>query len=81
MNKSQLTGVAIMAVAAVQMLAFGYGAARRSYAAIAVPVATALAGLSALAFWIGWTMMTTESNLEGPEFEEEFAATGFSQSS
>ncbi len=79
MNKTQLTGVAIMAVAAVQMMAFTVGAARRSYAAIALPVATALAGLSALAFWIGWTMMTTEADLEGPEFEEEFSASSLGQ--
>lgn len=76
MDRSKLMGVVIMAVAAGQMVLFLVGAARRSYAAIAVPVATALAGLSALAFWIGWTMATTESDLEGPEFEEEFAATG-----
>ena len=35
MNKSQLTGAAIMVVAAVQMLAFGLGALKRSYAAVA----------------------------------------------
>ena len=81
MNKSQLTGAAIMAVAAVQMLAFLMGATRRSYAALALPIAAALAALSALAFWIGWTMMTTESNLEGAEFEEELAASGFGQES
>jgi hypothetical protein len=31
-----------------------------------------LAAVSALAFWIGWTMFTTESELE-EEFEEEEA--------
>ncbi|HWO93844.1 MAG TPA: hypothetical protein VNL92_03690 [Dehalococcoidia bacterium] len=76
MDRSKMTGAAIMALAAFQMIAFSFGALRRSYVAVAVPVATALAGLSALAFWIGWTMVTTESDLEGPEFEEEFAATG-----
>ncbi len=76
MDRSKLAGVAIMAVAVGQIVLFGVGTLRRSYAAIAVPVATALAGLSALAFWIGWTMATTESDLEGPEFEEEFAASG-----
>ena len=78
-NKSQITGAAIMAIAVLQMLVFLTAAARRSYAAIAVPVAAALAGLSALAFWIGWTMVTTEADLEGLEFEEEFAASGLSR--
>ena len=81
MNKSQLTGAATMAVAAVQIIAFLIGATRRSDAALALPIAAALAALSALAFWIGWTMMTTESNLEGAEFEEEFAASGLGQES
>ena len=40
--------------------------ARRSYMAVALPVAGALATVSALAFWIGWTLFTSE------EEEEEF---------
>jgi len=58
-----------MAGAAIQVLLFLYGLARRSYAALAVPVALAVAGLSALAIWVGWTMLTTESDLPEPELE------------
>jgi hypothetical protein len=36
-----------------------------------VPVALVLAGVSALAIWVGWTMMTTETDL--PDGEEEGA--------
>ena len=78
-SKSQTTGVAIMALSVIQLLVFMVAATRRSYAAVAVPVAAALAGLSALAFWIGWTMMTTEADLDGLEFEEEFAGSGMAQ--
>jgi hypothetical protein len=35
---------------------------RKSYAAVALPVGAALAVVSALAFWIGWTMFTGESD-------------------
>jgi hypothetical protein len=72
MERSQLTGVLIMAGAVLQMTLFLWAAARRSYTAVALPVMAALAGISALAFWIGWTMFTTESELE-EELEEEEA--------
>ena len=72
MERSQLTGALIMAGAVLQMMLFLWAAARRSYMAVALPVMGALAALSALAFWIGWTMFTTESELE-EEFEEEEA--------
>ncbi|MSQ61731.1 MAG: hypothetical protein EXR43_04035 [Dehalococcoidia bacterium] len=75
-TRPQPMGVVIMALAVIQMLGFLIAASRRSYAALAIPIAAALAGLSALAFWIGWTMATTEADLEGLEFEEEFAASG-----
>ena len=70
MERSQQTGVLIMAAAVLQMLLFLWAAARRSYMAVALPVMVALAAISALAFWIGWTMFTTESELE-EELEEE----------
>jgi hypothetical protein len=70
MERSQLTGVLIMAGAVLQMMLFLWAAARRSYMAVALPVMATLAAVSVLAFWIGWTMFTTESELE-EEFEEE----------
>jgi hypothetical protein len=75
-DRSQSTGILIMAGAALQLLLFLYGLARRSYAALAVPVALAVAGLSALAIWVGWTMLTTESDLPEPELESPPASSG-----
>ena len=72
MERSQLTGALIMAGAVLQMMLFLWAAARRSYMAVALPVLGVLAAISALAFWIGWTMFTTESELE-EEFGEEEA--------
>jgi hypothetical protein len=69
MERSQTTGVLIMAGAVLEMLLFLYGAARRSYMAVALPVMAAVAAVSALAFWVGWTLLTTEE--EVPELEGE----------
>jgi hypothetical protein len=73
MERSQMTGVLIMAGAVLQMMVFLWAAARRSYMAVALPVMGVLAAISALAFWIGWTMFSTESELEEEEFGEEEA--------
>jgi hypothetical protein len=72
MEKSQLTGVLIMAVTVLQMIIFLWATAKRSYMAVALPVMAAVAAVSALTFWIGWTMFTTESELE-EDLEEETA--------
>lgn len=69
MERSQSMGALLMAVAVLQMLIFLVGALRRSYMAVALPVMAGLSAVSALAFWVGWTMMTAEAELE--EFEEE----------
>jgi hypothetical protein len=71
MERSQQTGVLIMAGAVLQMMLFLWAAARRSYMAVALPVMGALAAISVLAFWIGWTMFTSESELEEELGEEE----------
>jgi hypothetical protein len=71
MDRTQLTGVLIMVGTAVELVLFVIGVMRRSYLAIALPVMGAMAALSALAVWIGWTMFTTEAELPEPEFEEE----------
>jgi hypothetical protein len=73
MERSQLTGVLIMIGATLQMFLFLWAVARRSYMALALPVMAALAAISALGFWIGWTMFTTEAELEEEELEEEEA--------
>ena len=64
MEKSRLAGVLIMLGAVLQMVIFLWAVARRSYMALALPLMGALATVSALAFWIGYTMFTTESDLE-----------------
>ena len=68
-SQSQMTGMLIMAAAVLEMLLFLYGAARRSYMAVALPVMAAVAAVSALAFWVGWTLLTTEEEI--PELEGE----------
>jgi hypothetical protein len=69
MGRSQMTGMLIMVGAALEMLLFLYGAARRSYMAVALPVMAAVAAVSALAFWVGWTLLSTEDEI--PELEGE----------
>jgi uncharacterized membrane protein YesL len=59
-ENSQRTGLIIMIVSAFQFVLFFWAMTRRSYLAIALPVLSALAAVSALAFWIGWTMFTGE---------------------
>jgi hypothetical protein len=63
MGRSQQLGMIMMAVAAVQMLIVVIGALRRSYLVIALPVVTAVGVVSALTFWVGWTMANTEPDL------------------
>lgn len=70
MDRSQLVGALVMAGAVLDMLVFAYGMARRSYLAVALPVMAALTAVSALAFWIGWTMATSASEIKEGEFEE-----------
>ena len=62
METSQRTGLFIMILAAFQFVVFFWAMTRKSYLAVALPVASALAAVSALAFWIGWTMFTGEQD-------------------
>lgn len=59
-----------MVGAAVELLLFVIGLFRKSYLAIAMPVTGAMAALSALAFWVGWTMLTTPADMPEPDFDE-----------
>lgn len=70
MDRSQITGALIMAGAALEFLVFLYGVLRRSYVAVALPVLAGVGAISALAFWVGWTMLTTEPEVTVPEMEE-----------
>ena len=73
MEKSQQTGLFIMIGSAFMLVFFLWAMLRKSYAAIALPVASALAVVTALAFWIGWTLFTGEED-DGEELEEEGVA-------
>jgi hypothetical protein len=55
-----------MAGAVLQMLLFLYGASRRSYWALALPVTAAMSALTALTFWMGLTMINVEEEIEEP---------------
>ncbi len=58
-----------MAAAVLNMVVFVWAVARRSYIAVALPLMTILGAVSALAFWIGWTMFTAEGEEEEEELE------------
>ena len=71
MDRTRLTGTLLMAATALQLLLFVVGALRRSYTALALPVAGLVAMLSLLGFWVGWTLATMEDDLTGLEFDAE----------
>jgi hypothetical protein len=66
MDRARATGLIIIAVSALELLLFVYGALRRSYLALALPITAAMATLTALGFWVGWTMMNIEEESEEP---------------
>jgi hypothetical protein len=71
MGRSKQLGTILMIVAAAQGLFMLVGLMRRSYLAIALPVVTAVGAISALMFWVGWTMANTEPDLAELEAAEE----------
>ena len=71
MGRSKQLGTILMIVAAAQGLFMLVGLMRRSYLAIALPVVTAVGAVSALMFWVGWTMANTEPDLAELEAAEE----------
>ncbi len=68
MGRSKQLGTLLMIGAAVQALIMLVGTMRRSYLVIALPVVAGVGLISALAFWVGWTMANTEPELA--ELEE-----------
>lgn len=63
MGRSRQLGMFIVIGASIQMLIMLIGTLRRSYMVIALPVLVATGIVSALAFWVGWTMMNTEPEM------------------
>jgi len=74
MGRSKQLGTILMMVAAVQGLFMVVGTLRRSYLVIALPVLGAVGVVSALMFWVGWTMANTEPDLAELEAAEEVPA-------
>ncbi len=64
MQRSQQTGLVIMIVSAFTLVVFVWAMLKRSYMAVALPVMSALAVVSGLAFWIGWTLFAGEDEDE-----------------
>jgi len=64
MNRGNNTGMLLMVGAVLEMLLFLYGAMRKSYLALALPVTAAMATVTVLTFWLGWTMLTMEDEEE-----------------
>lgn len=67
MEPSQRTGLIVMISSAFTLVFFLWAVLRRSYMAVAFPVMGAVTAVSALAFWIGWTMFTAEEEDEDME--------------
>ena len=67
MSRGRTTGYLLMGGALLQLLLFFYGALRRSYLALALPVAAAMTALAAITFWMGWTMISLEGEPEDAE--------------
>jgi hypothetical protein len=66
-QRAQTTGRLLILGAALQMFLFLYGATRRSYLALALPVTAAMATVTILTAWLGWTMMSMQPEEEdGP---------------
>jgi hypothetical protein len=74
MDRSRQLGMFLMIAASVQALVMLVGTMRRSYMVIALPVLAATGLISALAFWVGWTMVNTEAEIAALEQAEEVPA-------
>lgn len=74
MERSKQLGTLLMIGAALQALIMVIGTMRRSYLVIALPVLAATGLVSALAFWVGWTMANTEPDLAELEERESVPA-------
>jgi len=70
-ERSRQFGQAMMAGSVLSLLLFLAGVKRRSYMALAIPVAVALAAIAGLTFWVGYTMATTRWDEEDVEPADE----------
>ena len=72
--RSETMGAIMMAFSALQMLIFTVGMLRRSYLAVALPMFAAIAAVSGLLFWVGYTMVSMEPELAELDMEEALPA-------
>ena len=78
MERTQSMGAILMAVSGLNMLIFTIGVMRRSYLAVALPVLVALGAVSAVLFWIGYTMSNMQQDVSELDIEDEDEAQSFS---
>ena len=78
MERTQSMGAILMAVSGLNMLIFTIGVMRRSYLAVALPVLVALGAVSAVLFWIGYTMSNMQPDMSELDIEDEDEAQSFS---
>jgi hypothetical protein len=71
MERSRSIGTVLMAVSGLQLLLFTIGIMRRSYAAIALPMLGAMAAISGLLFWVGYTMVNMQPDLSELDLEDD----------
>lgn len=62
-RSQQQLGTILMIGAALTSFIMLIGIVRRSYLVIALPVALGVGVISALTFWVGWTMANTQAEL------------------
>lgn len=65
MDRARAAGVIVCIASVLLSLLVAGGIFARSYWAVAIPVLAGLLAVMALAFWIGWTMATTEVETPG----------------
>lgn len=58
LRRSRWAGLRLCGLAVLLAAAFAWGLWRESYWALALPVAVGVLGALALAFWVGWTILT-----------------------
>ena len=71
MDRSRIGGVLICLGTVTLAGLFIWGIVIGSYWAVAVPVIVLFLGILALAFWIGWTIATTATEVPKPEVTKE----------
>lgn len=74
-NRSRRFGHLLMWGALLQLLFLLGGASRRAYFVIALPIGVGIGLISALAFWIGYTIAYAEWDEDVPIDEHDFEAT------